>query len=164
MKEDDVNIGIIIYSHTGNTLSVAEKLKEELAEAGHKVTLERLETVGPATLATESDPLKEQPAVDRYDALVLGCPVRGGTPAPPMLTFLEQIESLQGKMVALLVTGFFPFDGWGRNQTIGLLEEICESKGATVSGAESVGWFSLRRKRQISDAVDGLSHRFAFFF
>ncbi len=159
-----MKIGMIVYSHTGNTLSVAERLEKELSAAGHEVTLERLETVGPSTLATESDPLKVQPAVDPYDALVLGCPVRGGTPAPPMLTFLEPIESLQGKHVALLVTGFFPFEGWGRNQTIAQLEEICESKGATVSGAESVGWFSLSRKRQISDAVDGLSNRFAFFF
>lgn len=159
-----MKIGMIVYSHSGNTLSVAEKLKERLSAAGHTVTLERLETVAPATLATESDPLKAQPAVDSYDALVLGCPVRGGTPAPPMLTFLEQVESLQGKQVALLVTGFFPFAGWGREQTIAQLKEICDSKGATFQGAESVGWFSLSRKRQISDAVDGLSDRFAFFF
>lgn len=159
-----MKIGIVVYSHTGNTLSIAETLEEKLAAAGHAVTLERLETVGPATLATEGDPLKAQPAIEPYKALVLGCPVRGGTPAPPMLTFLEQVESLQGKMVALLVTGFFPFDGWGRNQTIAQLEEICESKGATVSGSESVGWFSLNRKRQISDAVEGLHQRFAFFF
>ena len=159
-----MKIGMIIYSHTGNTLSVAEKLRERLAEAGHAVTLERLETVRPATLATERDPLEAQPVIEPYDALVLGCPVRGGTPAPPILTFLEQVESLEGKHVACLVTGFFPFDGWGRNQTIAHLKEICESKGATFQGAESVGWFSLSRKRQISDAVDGLSQRFALFF
>lgn len=159
-----MNIGMIIYSHTGNTLSVAEKLKEKLFEAGHTVSLERLETVGPATLATEGDPLKTQPAVDPYDALVLGCPVRGGAPAPPMLTFLEHVESLEGKHIVCLVTGFFPFDGWGRNQTVAQLKEICESKGATFHGAESIGWFSLNRKQQISDAVNGLNQRFAFFF
>lgn len=159
-----MKIGMIVYSHTGNTLSVAEKLQQRLSEAGHAVTLERLETVGPATLATESDPLKARPTIEPYDALVLACPVRGGTPAPPILTFLETVDSLAGKHVACLVTGFFPFDGWGRNQTIARLKEICESKGATFHGAESVGWFSLSRKRQISDAVDGLSQRFAFFF
>ncbi len=50
--------------------------------------------------------------------------------------------------------GFFPVAGWGRDQTLAQLKEICESKGANVRGAESVGWFSLNRRQQISSAVD----------
>lgn len=30
-----MNIGIIVHSHTGNTLAVAETLKETLAKLGH---------------------------------------------------------------------------------------------------------------------------------
>ncbi|MGD1992747.1 MAG: flavodoxin domain-containing protein [Anaerolineae bacterium] len=155
-----MDIGMIVYSYTGNTLSVAEKLKEKLSAAGHVVTLERLETVGPATLRNEDAALKTKPPIAPYDALVLGCPVRGGAPPPPMLTFLEQVETLRGKKVALLVTGFFPVAGWGRNQTIAKLKESCRSEGATVCGAESVGWFSLNRKRAISRVVDILSEVF----
>jgi flavodoxin len=151
-----MNIGIILYSFSGNTLSVAERLKETLSAAGHAVNLEQIATVGPGTLAAESGELKTKPAIDVYDGLVFGTPVRGGTPSLPMVNYLEQIPSLEGKRVTLLVTGFFPVAGWGREQTIAQLREICESKGATVCDSASVGWFSLGRKRQISAAVDRL--------
>jgi flavodoxin len=152
-----VNIGLIVYSLSGNTLSVAMKLKEKLSAAGHAVTPERIEAVGPAKLSSEDAALKSRPALDTYDAVIFGCPVRGGTPAPPMARYLEQLPSLAGKEVAILVTGFFPVADWGRNQTLVQLKETCESKGARVLGAESVGWFSLNRGRQISRAVDSLS-------
>ena len=113
-----MNIGIVIYSFSGNTLSVATQLKENLSAAGHAVTLERLETEGPSTLAAESGALKTQPALDVYDAVVLGNPVRGGTVPQPMVTYLDQTASLEGKKVALLITGFFPVAGWGREQVI----------------------------------------------
>ena len=90
---------------------------------------------------------------------MLGCPVQGGLPAVPMMSYLEQAASFQGKKVACLVTGFFPA-GWGRNQTIARLEQICESKGADLCGSGSVGWFSLTRGRQIANAVDSLSALF----
>ena len=41
-----MNIGMIIHSQTGNTHSVAMKLKEKLSAAGHAVDLERLKVVG----------------------------------------------------------------------------------------------------------------------
>ena len=158
-RERKVNIGIVVYSRTGHTLSVAMKLKEKLSAAGHVVTLERLETVGPESLSATSVELKSVPAIDRYEALVFGSPVRGGVPAPAMVSCLERVAPLEGRKVACLVTGFFPAR-WGRDQTVARMKEMCASKGATVCGAASVGWFSLRRKRQISKAVDDLASCF----
>ena len=154
-----MNIGIIVYSHTGHTLSVAMKLKEKLSAARHMVTLEQVQTTEPVKPGATSVDLKTKPAIDTYDALVFGAPVWGGVPAPPMTSYLEQITSLQGKKVACLVTGIFP-SGWGRNQTIARMKDVCESKGATVCGSGSVGWWSLGRKRQISKVVDSLSELF----
>jgi flavodoxin len=151
-----MRIGVIVYSHTGHTLAVAERLKERLAAGDHSVTLEQLETVGPISLSAESAELKTKPPVGGYDALVLGSPVRGGRMSAPMRSYLEQVPSLHGKRVACLVTGFFPA-GWGRNQTVAEMEEACQSKGARICGSGSVGWFSLRRNRQISRVVDRLS-------
>jgi len=37
-REGEMNIGMIVYSRTGHTLSVAMKLKEKLSIAGHMVT------------------------------------------------------------------------------------------------------------------------------
>ena len=92
-----MKIGMIVYSRTGHTLSVAMKLKEKLSIAGHMVTLEQLETAGPVSLSATSAELETMPAIDAYEALVFGCPVQGGVPAPPMMSFLEQVASLKGK-------------------------------------------------------------------
>jgi flavodoxin len=151
-----MRVGIIVYSHTGHTLTVAERLKERLSEIGHRVTLERLETVGPVSPSADTVELRTKPFVGGHDALVMGSPVRGGRMSAPMRSYLEQVPSLEGKRVACLVTGVFPA-GWGRNQTLAEMEQACKSKGAEVCGSGSVGWFSLRRKRRISRVVDRLS-------
>jgi hypothetical protein len=135
------------------------KLKEKLSVAGHAVNLERVEVVGPDELGATDVQLKTRPDVAAYDALVFGSPVRGGIMPPAMTSYLEQITSLQGKRVVCLVTHFFP-PGWGANQTINQMIEICESKGVTVCGSEDVGWPRLRQTRQIADVVDRLSRLF----
>jgi len=154
-----LRVGIIVYSHTGHTLTVAERLKERLSEIGHRVTLERLETVGPVSLGADRAELRTKPFVGGYDALVLGSPVRGGRMSAPMRSYLEQVPSLEAKKIACLVTGVFPA-GWGRNQTLAEMEGACKSKGAEVCGSGSVGWFSLRRNKKISRVVDRLSKVF----
>ena len=154
-----MHIGIIVYSHTGHTLSVARKLRAALSAAGHAVDLKQLRTVGSLPLNAETAELEAVPQIAGYDALVLGSPVRGGRMSAPMAAYLERVPSLEGKQVACLVTGFFPA-AWGRDQTIAQMKSACEVKGATVCGSASVGWFSLRRRRQISRAVDRLSQLF----
>jgi flavodoxin len=155
----EMNIGIIVYSQFGHTLSVAVKLQEALSAAGHTVNLERIETLGPVSPTATSVHLKTKPAVQGFDALIFCASVRGGAPAPPMTSYLEQLASLQGKNVACLVTGVFPAK-WGRNQTLVRMVEICEAKGATVCGMGSVGWWSFTRGRQIAEVVQDLSRLF----
>lgn len=154
-----MKIGIVVYSMTGHTLSVATKLQETLSAAGHDVRLEQLRVTGPVSLGATDAPLETVPAIDPYDALVFAAPVRGGIPAPPMASYLRQLPSLEEKRVACLVTGVFPA-GWGRNQTLAQMAETCTSKGATVCGSGSVGWWSFRRRRQITEVVDRLSELF----
>jgi len=154
-----MNIGIIVYSLTNHTLTVAARLKEKLTADGHTVALERVETIGPPKPQFENAELKTKPVTDAYDALVFACPVRGGTIPSPMKRYLEQIPSLRDKTVACLVTHFFRRE-WGANQVLAALREICESKGATVCGVGDVRWFSLRRKKQIARVVEALSGLF----
>ena len=152
-----MDIGIIIYSRTGHTLSVARKLEKRLAADGHDVTLEELKAVEPLDLSATTADLKSIPAIDTYDALVLGSPVNGGRMSAPMKRYLDEIPSLQGKKAVLLLTHFLP-KAWGANQTFEQMTEVCEAKGATVCGTGDVWWTSLRRGRQISRAVDDLAH------
>lgn len=151
-----MDIGIIVYSQTGHTLSVATKLSEKLSADGHAVTLERVESIGPVGPAQTGVQLKSKPEVDAYDAVVFGSPVIGGALPPAMSGYMAQLPSLRDKKVACLITHFFR-PAWGANQTIAQMEDICESKGATVCGAGNVKWFQLRRKRQIAEVVERMS-------
>lgn len=151
-----MNIGIIVYSRSGHTLTVARKLEQRLTADGHKVTLEQLETVGQVDLSATTAELKTVPGVETYDAFVLGTPVNGGRMSAPMKSYLDEIPSLAGKRVALLLTHFFPSQ-WGANQTFEQMTEVCESKGATVVGSGDARWTSLRRRRQIAQAVESVA-------
>ena len=147
-----MKIGVIVYSQSGHTLKVARALESALAEAGHEVTLESIEPVGLTKPGLTDVALQATPAIGGYDALVLGTPTWGGAMASPMATYLAQLDTLANKPVACLVTGFFPA-GWGRNQTLVQMKEVCEALSATVVGTGSVGWLSFRRKRQIAETV-----------
>jgi len=154
-----MNIGIIVYSRTKHTFSVAMQLKERVFAAGHTVNLEQVEILGPDELGVTIVQLKTRPETALYDGLVFASPVRGGAMPPAMTSYLEQITSLEGKKIVCLLTHFFPL-GLGANQTLSQMEEICESKGATVYGSGAVGWPRLGLKRQIANVVDDLSRLF----
>ncbi len=151
----NANVGIIVYSFTDHTLVVAEKLEQQLAVHGRPVTLVQLETVTPLKMSDTTAELRSTPSLDAYGAVVFACPVRGGTPAPPMRCYLEGLPTLAGKRALCLVTGILPA-AWGRERTLAQMTALCESKGATVVGSGSVWWLSLSRGQQISDVVDHL--------
>jgi flavorubredoxin len=154
-----MNIGMIVYSQTGNTHSVALKLQEKLSAAGHTVTLERIEVAGevqpgkPVQFTTLPDAAK-------YEALVFGSPVQAFSLCQAMVGYLKQVASLQGKQVALLVTQAFPYPWLGGNRAIRQMKGLCESKGATVCGSGIVNWMKKRREQQIVEVVDRLSSLF----
>jgi flavodoxin len=155
-----MKIGIIIHSQTGNTNSVALKLKEKLSAAGHSVDLERLKVAGALRRGIKDIQFETLPNAGQYDALVFGAPVEAFSLSPVMVSYLTQIASLQSKKVACLVTQFFPYPWMGGNRAIGQMKKICESKGAVVFGSEVINWSSSRRNLKITEAVDRLSRLF----
>jgi len=155
-----MNIGIIIYSQTGNTNSVALKLKEKLSTAGHSVGIEKIEISGELGPRATNFQLKTRPDVDKYDALVFGAPVQAFSLSPAMKSYLMQIASLKSKKVACFVTKHLPFYWTGGNQAINKMKKICESKDGTVCGSEMVIWSSAHREKKITDMVEKLSRLF----
>lgn len=150
-----MKIGIIIYSLSHHTLSVARRLAEQFSAFGHEVALEQIEIEGPAVPNNEKAELKTIPTTAPYEAIVFGSPVRGGVLPSPVRRYCEQIESLEGKRAACLVTGFFP-EGWGRERVLSQMREILNEKGAQVCGTASVGWLSFEREQQIRKVVEDL--------
>ena len=155
-----MNIGMIVHSQTGNTLSVATKLKEKLSAAGHEVTLEHLKVIGEARPGMKDVKFETLPDASGYDALVFGSPVQGFSLAAGLSNYLRQIPPFQDKEVALLVTEAFPYPWMGGNRAVRQMTGICESKGATVCGSGIVNWMNRRREQMITEVTDRLSRLF----
>jgi len=156
-----MKIGIIVYSQTGNTLSVAEKLKEKLAAAGHSAEIEQVTVAGGRKSGDRAFHLEVQPDVGQYDALVFGSAVEAFSLSPVMRSYLTGGDSLQGKQVACLVTQFFPYPWIGGNRAIRQMRKLCKSKGATIRGTAVVNWVGFRRAKTTALAIDRLTQALA---
>jgi menaquinone-dependent protoporphyrinogen IX oxidase len=151
-----MRIGIIIHSHTGNTLSVGERLKEALIAKGYSVQLERVAAVNEDPQAKEKVRLKSIPDVSNYDAVIIGAPVRAFSLSPVMQAYLAQLPQIQGKKVSCFVTEHFPKPWMGGNHAIKQIVRFIAQKGVVVSGTGVVNWSCKARKEQIIDVLSKL--------
>jgi NAD(P)H dehydrogenase (quinone) len=155
-----MNIGIIVYSWSGNTLSVAEILKEKLSTAGHAVTLEQVTVVGERKRGAREFQFETVPDVGQYDAVVFGAAVEAFSLSPVFTEYLKRVETLQGKKVGCLVTQAFPYAWLGGNRAIRKMRKLCQARGATIAGSGIVNWAKSRRDRTTASAVDRLTGSF----
>ncbi len=142
---------IIVYSETGHTLSVAEKLKEKIVSTGHEATLFRLGSNAERTIVTNV------PDIADFDKLVLAMPVQGFMPAAPMSMFVRQAELLKGKSVSVFVTHFFRPDCFGGRQAIQQLTAAIVAKGGNVQETGIISWRNRNREARIADVLDRFS-------
>lgn len=154
-----MKIGIIIHSQTGNTLSVAEKLRERLQAAGHAASIERIVPEDEKQMDANGIKLKAVPDTAAFDALVFGAPVHGGSASPSFKAFIAQTASLQGKKICCYVTEFFPFAWMGGNNAINQMKTLCAAKGAVISETGVVNWKGGREKK-----IAGIIERFSKVF
>ncbi len=151
-----MNIGIIVYSRTGNTLSVAERVRDAVAAQGHTAVIERI-------TAENEDPnnklpvrLKTVPDPAQYDAVIFGAPVQGFSLSPIMAAYGAQLPELAGKQAGCFVTQHFPKPWMGGSRAISQMRKLLRSKGAIIAETGIVNWTSKAREDQIS----GLAGRF----
>jgi flavodoxin len=155
-----MNVGIIVYSQTEHTLTVAKKLQEKLSAAGHSANLEQVKLVQQRKPGDKTFQLEVQPDAGSYDALVFGSAVEAFSLSPVLTEYLKRICSLENKKVACLVTQFFPYPWMGGNRAIRQMKKICQSKGASIRATAVVNWAKSRREKTMAVAVDHLSKAF----
>lgn len=152
-----MKIGIIVYSQTGNTFSVAQQLKEKLAAARHAVNIERLTTAG-----GETDPGKAKiekfPDLGGYDALVFAGPVQGFSLSRVMAGYMKQLPALNGKKVAVFVTKGLPLNVTGGSKAIEQLTKEAEAHGGKVVASGIVHWG--KREQEIPAVLAKLGSAF----
>lgn len=155
-----MNIGIIVYSQTGNTKSVAEKLKDKLNAKGHSVEIGEVRPEGEVSPVTKEVTFTSKPGVEAYDAVIFGAPVQAFSLAAAMKAYMRQIGSLQGKKVACFVTKQLRGKWTGGNGAVKQLCKFCEASGGVVAGTDIIIWSSKEKEQMITDTVDKLSALF----
>jgi flavodoxin len=155
-----MNIGVIVYSQTGNTRSVAAKLQEALSAAGHRAALEEVKLAGERKQGTKDFELAPLPSLAGYDVLVFGSPVEAFSLSPVTAKFLEAMPALANKSVACFVTQAFPYRWLGGNRAVRQMRKLCQAKGGTVLGSAVVNWMGAGLDARIARAVEQLSKLF----
>ncbi len=149
-----MRIGIVIYSETGNTLSVAQGIIERFTTAGNTTVLERVTPVGKPNPSSKNVIYESMPDLSGYDALVFGSPVQAFSLALGMAKFIPQLKPLNGKRAAVFVTQQLPFAWLGGNRAVSQMESLLKEKGATVSKAGIVNWSGKARQDQTDSVID----------
>lgn len=151
-----MKIGVIVHSHTGNTLSVAKKLEEKLLTGGHSVSLERVVAENEDPAAAPKSPLKEKPDTAPYEIIVFAAPVRAFSLSPVMKNYLSQLPAMEGKKACCFVTQHLKYPWLGGNHAISQMKKILSAKGVDIIETGVVNWSHKERERQISDVVEKL--------
>lgn len=155
-----MEIGIIVHSLTGNTLSVAERLQERLAADGHDVEIEQLKTFGEEKTNENNSAnitLKSYPDPQAHDLLIIAGPVRGASASPVLKHYFSRVGQFENKPTLLFVTEFFPFPWIGGKNALKQMTALCDEHGADVIGSGVINWKNPHRERQITDLLQQFS-------
>ena len=156
-----MRIGIIVHSHTGHTLGVAEKLMRKLQTEGHDVSLERVSVVDEDPNKMTNIQLASNPDIQAYEGLIFAAPVRGFSLSPVMKLYLSQLGTLNGKKVYGFVTQSFPFPWMGGNQSIKQLKRACQEKDVEVIETGIINWSNKNRESRIEELIEGICANFS---
>lgn len=146
MDKQKLNIAIIVHSSTGNTFSVAEKIKEKLLNAGHQVVIEKIIASNDEEMDIGKIQLAKSPKTEGYDAFVLGAPVRAFSLSPIMRAYLSKISDLKQKPVYCYLTQHFQYRWLGGNNALKQFKKLLISKNALILGENVVNWSNEKKR------------------
>jgi flavodoxin len=152
-----MKIGIIVHSFTGNTLAVAQEIQNKLVLSGHIVEVERIEISGGEQPNNTQFQIENPPDVNKYDALIIGAPVRGFSVSPVIATYLKQVASLKDKKVFCFITKQLNSYWTGGRRAINTMKDLCEAKEGIVTGTGVIFWKSKNRDQEIELLAERIS-------
>ena len=101
---------IVYYSKTGSTEKVAEILKQEFEEKGHKAELAKIAPIHELKAyqykknGKDLELKKIATNVKKFDLILVGTPVWNFCPTPMVLSYLRNLINANGKKFALFAT------------------------------------------------------------
>ena len=133
-----MHIGLIIYSQTGNTLHIAQRLQAKLNELGHHVSLTHIKSKNdenqfqePFEMIIQGDPIQT-----KYDVVVFGAWVQAFNLCFGFRSFLNQLEEISAQQVHAYVTQHFPFPWMGGYQAISTMKKLLIKKSIKVHSTQ----------------------------
>ena len=144
-KKDAPKMLVLYYSQTSNTKAVATEIATRLGadieeivpvnpyDGDFQATIERCMQEREQAVVTEIQPLTVD--VTQYDVLFIGYPVWFGTYAPPVITFLNQVD-LSGKKIV-------PFCTFGSGGLESSMKDLAEAQPQ----AEILSGYGVRAAR-----------------
>lgn len=148
-----MNIQLLVHSQTGNTLFVANALKEAIEPINPEITLTHIEADNEREMNTDRIAITKLPDCSNADLIVLAGPVRGGSPSPAILKTIETLGSMQGKQCVVFTTEFFPYDWMGGSRAVSRMEKELTARGAHVTRHAIIHWKRKDREKQIDQFI-----------
>lgn len=149
-----MNIGIIVFSRTGNTLAVAEKIRVACAAKGHNAAIEQILVENKDDRSGKPQKITFAPDPARYDRVYLGAAVEAFSLSAVMKAYLDGLSAFDGKAAGVFVTQHFSKPWLGGNRAIRQLRALCRSKGLNVQADGIVNWSNKARDAQITAVAD----------
>ncbi len=148
-----MNVGIILFSKTGNTEYFGLKLKERLESINKRVTLKKIELTKDSKLESGMFEFEKRPKIKSFDIVIFGSPVHGFSLSIVMVKYIEEL-CLSGKKVICFVTQHFPYAWMGGNRAIKQMKNLCNEKGATIIESGIINWSRKNREENIEKTVN----------
>jgi flavodoxin len=153
-----MNVKIIVYSYTGNTLEVAKKLQEALKMESIPTTLEEIKTKTEKEMDWKKVNLSKAPLPDA-DCLVFAGPVQAFNLVTIMRSYLNTMPELNKQPCFFLTTEFFPFNWMGGNQAKRTASSIITAKNGKMVDTGIIHWKSKKRDQTIDLLVNNWTQK-----
>ena len=151
-----MKLALVVYSQTGNTRSVAEKIRSRLIGEGYVADYIAVshEPKKDGNNPMEKVSFSSMPDLSEYDMVVFGAYTEAFNLSRVMQQFLSQIEE-SGKDAVCLTTQQFMKSWLGGNAAQKKMKKLLEQKGYNVIGGAHVNWkLEEGRDERINTAVD----------
>lgn len=153
-----MKIGFIIHSQSGNTLSVAHKLMDQLNIQGHDVVLTHIkdEDVNnsmqhPERLVTVVEEVKSN-----VDVLIIGGWFQAFSLCRGLNHYINHQLNIQAKETHLFLTHHFPFEWMGGTNAMKQLSKHVLMKGHVVKTTKIFNWSRKNNQHQIELWIDSM--------
>lgn len=152
-----MKIGLIVYSQTGNTLQVANKLLDTFLTAGQDAHLEQITAALDNSKAPGNPTITFAPDPRQYDLLIFAAPVQAFSLCAVMKSYLAQMPSLEGKYAACFVTQQLSKPWLGGNHAIRQMSAAITQKGGKLGTTGIINWSNPAKDEQITRLIAALS-------